>query len=63
MTNEILKFINKNVMITQNDIQEYIEKISSLKVHQSTISRFLKFNNISKKIVTKKYSEKKDITE
>ena len=57
-SNKILEFINKKVMITQYDIQNYLEKIN-IKVHQSTISRFLKLNNK----LTKRYSEKRDITE
>jgi len=62
ITSKVLEFVNNKVMVSQYEIQEFIEKLSSLKVHQSTISRFLKSNDITKKRITKRYSEKRDIT-
>ena len=63
ISNEIINFIEDKVTITQNDIINLLYDKYNIKINQSNISRLLKNNNISRKKVTKKYSEKKDITE
>ena len=61
--NEIINFIENKVTITQNDIINLLYEKYNIKINQSNISRFLKKNNISRKKITKKYSEKKDISD
>jgi len=59
LENKIIEYTNEKVLITQQEIREYIFKNFNIEIHQSNISRFLKRKNISYKKVTKKYSEKK----
>jgi transposase len=59
MGKEIVKYINSKTVVTQKQIKKFIFEKFKIKVHQSTISRFLKKMKISYKKITKIYSEKK----
>ena len=55
----IIKIINKKIIVTQNQIKNFIKKKFNIDVHQSTISRTLKRLNITYKKISKIYSEKR----